>query len=134
MFQVEFSFNGKNTTIHCNSEDKMKNIIEEFTNKVKIEKNSVYFLYKGEKINENLSLNLIANVNNNKINKINILVNSIDINSDINKNKSIIKSKDIICQKYGELAKIKLDSYTITSKCKNKHVINDISFDEFEKS
>ena len=109
MFQVEFSFNGNNTIIQCNSEDKMKKIIEKFKNKVNIETNSVYFLYKGGKINEELSINKIVNINDEQINKINILVNLIDINSD--KNKSIIKSKDIICPKCRELAKIKLYNY-----------------------
>ena len=50
----------------------------------------------------------------------------------INKNERIIKSKDIICPKCGELCLINFNDYKILlNNCKNKHV-NIISFNEFE--
>ena len=61
----------------------------------------------------------------------NILVNQINMNT--NDNKSLIKSKEVICPKCGENAKIKINGYKITlCKCKNNHNVNNIFLDEFE--
>ena len=51
-----------------------------------------------------------------------------------NINERIIKSKDIICPKCGELCLINYDDYKIKlNNCKNKHE-NIISFNEFEST
>ena len=130
MAEAIFNYNGVNTVIQCNLEEKMKDIMNKFTNKIQKDLNSLNFLYGGEKLKEDLKFkDLIRNSNNNKIN---ILVYSIN---EINENKSIIKSKDIICPECKENCKIKLDNYTILLyDCKNNHETCINLIEEFEKN
>ena len=134
MNQVEFKYNGLSSIIQCNENEKIKNICQQFCNKSKIDKNNIFFSYDGKagkEFNEELSYNeMINSIDRNK-NKMIILV--YDINKE--ENKSIIKSNEIICPKCGEICKIKFNNYKISLyECKNKHEINNISFDEYEKS
>ena len=92
MAEVEFIYNGGNINIHCNKNDKMKEIFEKFINKVQIDRNRIYYLYNGELINEELTFDKIVNDKN--INKIKILVYL--INEELNKN-NLVKSNKIIC-------------------------------------
>ena len=55
-------------------------------------------------------------------------------NYNLNLNESIIKSKDIICPKCFDIAKIYIKDYKIKLKCKNKHISNNILIDEYENS
>ena len=65
-----------------------------------------------------------------KIEKINLLVYERNINKE---KKDIIKLKEIICSKWGEKIRIIIEDYKIKLfGCKNKHEINNISFEEFE--
>ena len=97
MASIEFIYNGNNIVIQCDINDRMKEIINKYILKSSIDKNSVIFLYSGNIIDEELKLSEI--IEKDKIDKIAILVNSLD---DINNNKSIIKSKFIICPKCKE--------------------------------
>ena len=56
MADVEFIYNGININIPCDKKDKMKDICEKFINKTQIDKNLVYYLYNGDKIKEELTL------------------------------------------------------------------------------
>ena len=129
MAEVEFFYNGGNIIIHCNKNDKMKEIFEKFINKTQTDRNKIYYLYNGEKINkEELTFEELAN--NNNINKIRILVNI--INEEINKN-NIIKSKNIICPECKENIKIKIEDYKIKLyECKNNHILDNILFEGYE--
>ena len=53
---IIFTFNGINTTIQCNKNEKMRNILERYQSKVEIDINKVYLLYNGIIVNEELSL------------------------------------------------------------------------------
>ena len=102
-----------------------------YADKTKIDMNLVYFIYSGNIImNEELSFEEISN-NEDKIrNKININVIEKNIIS-----KEIIKPKEIICPKCNESIKMYIEDYNIfLYECKNGHEIDNISFDEFEKS
>ena len=92
MAEVLFIYEGEKIIIQCNNlEDKMKDIINKFKNKVKKEEsNNLCYIYNGDIINENLKLNQIIKDKNDK--KINILVNN-------NKNKVKEKEKEIISMK-----------------------------------
>jgi len=128
MAEVEFIYNGININIPCDKKDKMKDICEKFINKAQIDKNLVYYLYNGDKINEELTLEQI--INNNNINKIKILVNL--INEEINKN-TIIRSKNIICPECKESIRIKIEDYKIKLfGCKNNHNLDNILLEEYE--
>ena len=127
MVEIEFNYNNRINIIQCNKNEKMKDIFNRF--EIKIENNLVYYLYKGNKINEELKLEEI--IDKDEINNINILVNSID---EINKNK-IIKSKLVICPECKENIRIKLNDYKIKLyECKNGHNIENLLLEEYENT
>ena len=98
MAEVEFIYNGIKTIIQCKLNDKMKNICQKFKEKANIYDNtSIFYSYDGKVgFNEELSFEEIANREDKRRNKMNILVytnQTIIIN---NNNGSVIKSKNII--------------------------------------
>ena len=129
MSSIEFNYNGNNIIIQCNKDDKIKDIINKYILKSSIDKNSVIFFYSGNKIDEELKLKeMIGNEE-----EIKILV--LDSKKDINKNKTIIKSKYIICPICKENIKFKLRDYKIyLYECKNGHEINNMLLNEFEET
>ena len=48
MAEVEFTYNGINTTIQCNLNEKMKDICKRFKVKVNINNNNIYYSYNGQ--------------------------------------------------------------------------------------
>ena len=75
MSQVHFSYNGKNILIQCNSNDLIYYIFQNFATKINIDLNSLLFIYNGNNItNYNLTFYQLANLDDKKRNKINILV------------------------------------------------------------
>ena len=133
MSKVEFNYEGKTTTIQCNSNDKMKDIYKKFITKNEIDVKSVYFLYGGNTIEEELTFEQIINNVDKENNKMIILVNPVNCPNKVkNKNK---KSKNIICPECGESCKIKIDNYKISLyDCKNKHNKKNILIDKFENT
>ena len=130
MSQIEFLYQGSITIIQCNINEKMKDIFKRFTIKQGLEENSIYFLYSGKKINEELTLKEIIDKNN--INKIKILVG---IKNKLEEKDKIIKSNNIICPKCGEISLINIKDYLINIYgCKNEHIINNILFNKFENT
>jgi len=128
MAEVEFIYKEKNINIYCNKDDKMKDICEKFIYKSQIDKNSTYYLYNGDKINEELTFEKTANDNN--INKITILVDS--INEELN-NNNLIESKNIICPICKDNIRIKIEDYKIKLyECKNHHIIDNIFLEEYQ--
>jgi hypothetical protein len=76
MTEVIFFYNGITTQIQCNSSDKMKDICERFCTKANIEINSGCFLYNGDKVKEELTLDESLNSEDKQRNKMNVLVTS----------------------------------------------------------
>ena len=66
MAEALFIYEGQQIIIQCNIEDKMKDIINKFKNKIKEENNNLYYIYNGDKINEELKLNKIIKNENEK--------------------------------------------------------------------
>ena len=135
MCQVEFRYNEKSIIFQCNESEKICEICNEFILKEQIDKNNIYFSYNGKigkKFDEELTFSQIINSIDKEKKNITILV--YDINGKKGKN-SKIKSKYIICPKCGENINIYINNYKITLyDCKNGHRINNLSFDEFEKT
>ena len=133
MTSIEFDYNGKKTIIQCNNNEKLKDIFQKFLNKLGITKDSVYFIYGSNVvINEELTFDNISNELDKNRNKMIILVND---NLVEDSKMSIIKSPEIICSMCKEISKIKINSYKITLyECKNKHTIDNIIFNEYEKT
>ena len=126
MAEVDFIYKGNIINIQCNSNDKMKDIFQKFIIKAQINNNQLlYYLYQGNKINEDLTFEQIISSNDKEYNKIKILVNIINEND--NKINTLIKSKYIICPKCKENIRFKIEDYKILLyECKNGHEINNI--------
>ena len=131
MEEINFNYNGINTIIQCLNDDYFKDICKKFASKIQVDYDNLIFIYGGELLNLELKYNQI--IKQLDINIINILV--YDKNSTyINKNERIIKSKDIICPKCGEICRIKIKDYQIKlNECKNSHEYN-LLLNEFENT
>jgi len=116
MLKVVFNYKGTETEIQCKIEEKMEEISKKYKSKIEI--NNEYYLYNGNRINKENKLGEIINNEDKRINKMNILV--YDLN-EINNNKNIKESKEIICPECNENVIIKLDDYKIEMKCINNH-------------
>ena len=72
MVEAIFIYEGQKIIIQCNLEDKIKDVINKFKSKIEEKDNNLYYIYNGNKINEELKFNQI--INNKEEKKINILV------------------------------------------------------------
>ena len=87
MMQINFIYKGQNIPFQCTKNEKMKEIFSKFEIKANIENCSVYYLYNGNKLNNEIKIEEM--IGNNDINNITILVNSLD---EI-KNDNLVRSK-----------------------------------------
>ena len=133
MTKIEFVYQGVNTLIQCNPNEQMKNVIEKFITKAEIKNpNSIYFLYKGDKFNNDLKVESMIKEDDKKANKIKILVNLIDEPANTN---SYQQSKYIICPKCQQNINLKINKYKISLfDCINKHTTKFILLSEFENT
>jgi len=131
MVEIEFIYNQQITVVQCELNYKIKDIYNKFISKVGTDINLIYFVYSGNKISsKELTIDQIINNNDRLINKMKILVESIN---ETNKEKSLFESNDIICPNCKERARINIKDYNINIYgCKNNHNINNILFDEFK--
>ena len=131
MAEVIFNYNGKDTIIQCRIEDKLKDICLKFAIKVQIDINKIIFIYGGRMIDLELKYKELVNEIDEENLKMKILVYDNDSNII---NDRIIKAKDIICPKCGEICLINFKEYkVILENCKNKHE-NRIRLKEYENS
>ena len=128
MSKIIFIYNGIEYLILCQKNDKMSSVIDGFYNKSQIPRDSVYFVCKGDLLDNEITEDKIPfNEQNKKI----ILV--YDLNN--KNNDQIIKSNEIICKVCKENAKIGIDNYhIILFSCKNNHKSNDIKFNDFAQT
>ena len=130
--EVEFNYKGTKVIIRCKENEIMKNICQSFKEKVKEDKNNLYFLYIGSILDENLTFEQMINSEDKKRNRMSILVFKNELKEE---ELYIIKSKVIICPICGESIKIDIKDYKITLfECKNNHKIENILLDEFENT
>ena len=90
MAKVIFNYKGIETIIQCNINDKIKDIFKKYETKIGKDISKLYFIYNGNKINDNLNLNEIINEEDKRRNIINILVYEIN-KTDIKKMKKYQK-------------------------------------------
>ena len=128
MAEILFIYEGGKTKIKCNNlQEKMKDIINKFKNKIKDEDNNLCYLYNGDIINEELKLNEIIKDKNEK--KINLIV----YKSEDKVNEKEIILNEIICPECKENILINIKSYKINLyECKNGHKKENILLNEFE--
>ena len=118
MAEIIFHYDGRTITIQCDKNQKMKDICNNFSNKINMDVNSLLFLCGGNKLNLDCSYNEIS-----KENKLNILV---------------YKDESEICSKCGRIINNKLIdeiillnnnlNYTLIGlKSQIDNIINDIN-------
>ena len=134
MASVDIIFNGTTTTIQCNENEKIEDIIKKFCIKVEKRKDEIGFLYGGVFLEENKTFNEVANLEDKERKKMSILVT--EKNATEPQQDSILKkSKYIICPKCEETITINIKDFKIKIfDCKNKHNIENLSFSDFNKS
>ena len=128
---LNFIYNNHELKIPAKRNEFMKDIFKRYIIKIEKNINDIYFLYNGNKINDEIKLEEINNLDNN----INILVYEyMDI--DENENKYTIKhSKDIICPICSENCLISIEDYKIKlNQCDNEHQMPNLLLDEFNDS
>ncbi len=130
MVEILFLFDSRETIIQCNGNEKMKQIFQKYALKIEKDINSIYFIYGGDKINEELTLNEL------KKNNDRIIILVYEKNKTIlNNYQGIIKSKDIICPKCKENCLIEIKNYKISLYiCKNGDISDNILLEDFEKT
>ena len=138
MCEAIFSYQGQKYLIQCNLSDTMKEIVQKFLTKSSLDKEKIYLLYNGTSLKEELTLEQTLSNEDKENNKMHILVETIDEsgpdNDDKESGKNMVKSKNIICPKCQERAKIDFKNYKISLTCKNNDITNDIPFEEFDKT
>ena len=130
--KVEFFYDGQKIDIMCSEKEKMKNVVEKFCIKVRVDKNSIYCLYAGKILDENITLETLIKTKS-KNEKIAILVYPKD-KQDEEPTKKIVKASHIICPECQDIASIKINKYKISINCINNHNKNNILLKDFENS
>jgi len=127
MIDVLFIYEGQEIVIQCKKEDKIKDIADKLKNKIGEEENNLLYIYNGDKIDKELSLNQIES----KIeNQIKILVYN---NKTNNKKEESKISNEIICPECKENILINIKNYRINLyDCKNDHKKENIPINEYE--
>ena len=127
---VIFTLNGIQTRIQSLINEKMRDIINRFNIKLKININKVQYLYNGNQINLDATFYEQANPYDKERKVMNILVYTNE--SIISTSGGLVKSKDIICPKCKENCLMSCENYNIKLyQCKNGHFFKNISFKEF---
>ena len=131
MAEAIFNYEGINTTIQCDMDEKMKDIIEKFKIKIQNKENNLYYLYNGTQINYELTFNEQANDIDKNMKKMNIIVTNGEDNKSEDKE---IKSKDVICPECKENILIDFENFKVNfHNCKNNHNIYK-TLNEFEET
>ena len=128
--EIAFIYNGTETTIQTNTEAKFKDICSRFLIKSLKEKDSVFFIYSGNRIDENKNFKETANEEDKTRNKMIILV--YDTNNPVNP-QYLVTSKETICPVCKDNAFIEVNNYKINlSGCNKKHSISNIFLQNYE--
>jgi len=125
---LNFIYQGNTIKIQCKRNEYMKEIIKIFLDKISKDKNEVFFMCYGSKINEELNLEEV----NKKDKEIEIMVYDINDKNIKNKKEALKQNKDIICPECGNICLIDFKDYKIIlNKCINKHSTENILLEEF---
>ena len=134
MAEIIFNFEGTNTIIHCNENDKIKDIIHEFLIKTQNEKNiNLLYLYNDTSINKELTFNEQANDLDKNRRKMDIIV--VKTEEETNKFKETTSKDLIICPECKENVLIDINNFKLNFHgCKNNHKNNNIILYKYEKT
>ena len=121
MAEVKITYNGCETIIQCQSNEKLKEIFKKFKIKINAENKELVYLFNGEMIkDENID---ISKLSSEKIISI-LAYDSNNIPSDI---KNLVKSDYVLCPNCKESAILDEEDYKlIIYGCHNEHVTKNI--------
>ena len=136
MAEIEFNYNNSKIIIQCKEEDVLSIIIDQFLLKAQINKDNVYFLYKGQELNQSNKFNEVADIDDKNRKKIEIIVKNKEVKNKQDNKPSLIKPKYTICPKCNDSINFKINSdFTISlNDCKMGHNFDNMSIKDFEKS
>ena len=136
MSNILFQYNGQKIAIQCDIKDKFKDIIKKFFIKSQIQDdNNLFFLYDGNKIDENLALEQIINKADKEKKELTILVEEQPLDSILLLKNKEYKTEDILCPKCGDNILLRIKDYKINLyNCKNGHNIENILLSEYENT
>ena len=120
MSKVIFDFNQIETIIQCDENETMKKICSKYASKIQKELKTLIFMYSGKTIDLSLSFKKTINNFDKEKKSFKVLVKSI-IDTYSKGNNNLIKSKQSICPKCSEIAKIAIQEYKINSVCRLGH-------------
>ena len=131
MAEIIFNYEGVNTTIQCNENDKIKDIINKFLIKIQKQEDNLYYLYNGNKINYELTFNEQANEVDRNRRTMNMLV----VDGEGKNVKNEVISKEIICPECKDEIFIDIKNFKINLYgCKQNHNKNNIILYSFEET
>ena len=135
MAEIEFLYNGTQTLIQCNQNDKFIDILSKFLDKTKLNPDNLCFLYSGKLIeNKEQTFEEISNNADKERNKMSIIINESEKIDDREKD-TILKPKYIICPQCNENCYISFKDYRIRFyNCINEHSIEGIGLEEYEST
>ena len=129
MNKVEFTYNDDKYFVQCNAEDKIKDVIFKFMNKVGKQRKNMVFLYNGLIINEELTFNQCANRLDKSRNNMNVIAFESQGANEGPVNKK--KSNYIICPQCKESAYLSIKDFKISiTDCKEKHKTENLELKE----
>ena len=135
MAQVVFQYKETNTIIKCQEGQKMIDICSNFIKESKINENEIDYFYGGHggaQFNKDFTFEQMANSIDKKRKKMNVVVMD---KEEADKDKSIVKSKDIICPECNQNIMMDINKFKINLfDCKNLHKVDNILLNEFEKT
>ena len=138
MSTIAFKYNDKEIYLQCLINEKMKDIFHKFCIKAGIDDTSlIYYLYNGNRINEDLTFKEIANYTDKERGEMEIIVQGMHKGgcSCPGCIRTIKKSKYVICPTCGKPAQLKIKNYKISiSECKYNHKVDDLNINEFKSS
>ena len=121
MAKVEFILNSVPTIIDCSFEDTMMSICQKFANQINKKFTDIFFLYNGGPIDLQAKLKDQASKDDKENKYLKILAQALTDTS-VPTEKTLTKSKDIICPSCGELCFFHLQDHKITlTGCKQGH-------------
>ena len=121
MAEVKILYNGYQTIIQYQANEKLKEIFKRFKTKINAESKELVYLYNGEIIKD-------ENINISKLSSENIITILVYDSNNIPSNiKTLVKSDYIICPICKESAILNEKDYKlIIYGCKNEHITKDI--------
>ena len=131
MSKITFNYKGNEIVIPCKKDEKFGPILQRFYEKTEIQRKTIYFLFNGQILDEQLNESQVPKNEDNK--KIIVVYDYQTIKT--NEEDILVRAEEIICPKCKESACISLNNYSISLfQCCNGHKVDNISFEEFDNT